>query len=119
VKFIAAINVIAECDAELVKIVLKYLLGKSWKCTLHKEETLIEFGITEAERETVFFVRHNGVGDDISGTKKTTDVLSTFLQPNVDGIDLDTIKKIIARHNGRVWTEEKAGLESTCFFTLQ
>ena len=120
VKFILALDVVAEGDAGLLQIVLKHLLSNAWNSTAHKDDALIEFGRTELERETAFFVRDNGVAYDLSDSENLFDHITSNNLPNGCGIGLNTVKKIIHRHNGRIWAEgNDVGPGSTLFFTLQ
>jgi light-regulated signal transduction histidine kinase (bacteriophytochrome) len=119
VKFILALDVMAEGDAGLLQIVLKYLLSNAWNSTAHKDDALIEFGKAELARETAFFVRDNGIAYDLSDAEDLFDHLTSNQLPKGDGIGLNIVKSIIHRHNGRVWAEGNAGPGTTLFFTLQ
>lgn len=118
VKFVVGRDVLAEGDAGLLRIALKNLLDNAWKYTAHKEEALIEFGITPLPGENAYFVRDNGVGFDLAemgamfGSDGPRDGFAG------SGIGLDTVKKIIHRHNGRIWADGKAATGATIYFTL-
>ena len=51
-------------DEGLLQLVLENLLINSWKYTSKVPEAEIEFGYTEEQTGTAYFVRDNGVGFD-------------------------------------------------------
>jgi signal transduction histidine kinase len=111
----------ADCDRELLRLVLENLLGNAWKYTGKREEARIEFGVTEHDGKPVFFVRDNGEGFDMAHADK---LFSPFQRlPGAEefkghGIGLATVHRIIQRHGGRVWAEGKPGEGATFYFTL-
>ncbi len=45
-----------------MQVVLENLIGNAWKYTSKQDSAAIEFGKTEENGETVYFVRDNGAG---------------------------------------------------------
>jgi PAS domain S-box-containing protein len=121
VEFIITPGLIINGDARLLKLVLENLIGNAWKFTGKQPHAKIEFGVTDPEAESVFFVRDNGVGFDIAYADK---LFSAFRRlHSADefsgiGIGLATVKRIIHRHGGRVWAEGEVGKGATFYFTL-
>jgi len=103
-------------DARLLRIVLENLLGNAWKFSSGRDGARIEVG--RLEGENVFFVRDNGVGFDMAYASK---LFTAFHRLHSDsefpgtGIGLATVRRIIARHQGRVWAESEVG-KGTCFY---
>jgi PAS domain S-box-containing protein len=107
-------------DPGLLKVVWMNLLSNAIKYTRGKTPARIEIGST-VERETVYFVRDNGVGFHM---KYASNLFRVFhrLHRAEDyegtGVGLATVKRIVERHGGRVWVESTLGEGSTFYFTL-
>ena len=111
----------AKGDPNLLGIVLQNLLGNAWKFTGKHPRAKIEFGTTEHEGETVYFVRDDGVGFDMA---YASNLFGAFqrLHSTADfagtGIGLATVQRIVRRHGGRVWAEGAVGRGATFYFAL-
>jgi light-regulated signal transduction histidine kinase (bacteriophytochrome) len=111
----------AFADRRLARIVLSNLLGNAWKFTSTSEDAHIEFGDTEKEGSTIFYVRDNGAGFDAEYMEK---MFLPFQRLHSDkefegtGIGLTIVERIIHRHGGRVWAEGKKGQGAAIFFTF-
>lgn len=111
----------AMADGRLMKVVLSHLLANAWKFTARTGAPRIEFGATEKDGATAFFVRDNGAGFDMAYVGK---LFSPFRRlhgeaefPGI-GIGLATVQRILDRHGGRVWAEGAVGRGATIRFTL-
>jgi signal transduction histidine kinase len=111
----------ATGDSALLRIVMQNLLGNAWKYTSKRGEALIEFGSLERNGKKIFFVRDNGAGFDQAEAGR---VFEAFHRLHSDkeftgtGIGLATVKRIISRHNGRIWAEGEVGKGATISFTV-
>ena len=114
-------GIVINGDLNAMKIALTNLLENAWKFTGKQKQPLIEFGMTLQEGEKVFFIRDNGAGFDMAYAGKLFGAFqrlhSTDEFPGT-GIGLATVKRIITRHGGRIWTEGEVGKGATFFFTL-
>ena len=111
----------AVADQGLMALVLGNLIGNAWKFTARTENACIDFGATDRDDETVYFVRDNGVGFDLQYAKnmfKPFHRLHSESEFEGTGIGLSIVERIINRHSGKVWAEGGIGKGATVFFTL-
>jgi PAS domain S-box-containing protein len=108
-------------DSKLMRIVLENLLGNAWKFTEKQAKAVIEFGCTTEGKNKVYFIRDNGVGFDMAYADKLFvpfQRLHTEEEFPGTGIGLATVRRIIHRHGGKVWTEGETGKGATFYFRL-
>ncbi|SNB46079.1 response regulator [Geobacter sp. DSM 9736] len=114
-------GIVVKGDPGLLKLVVEHLVGNAWKCTSHKKNARIEFGIARNEGKTVYFVRDNGVGFD---PKFATKLFKPFqrIHPSEElsgpGLGLAIVQRVVQRHGGRVWAEGETDRGATIYFTL-
>jgi PAS domain S-box-containing protein len=121
VAFRISEGIVANGDASLLRIVIDNLIGNAWKYSAKREESVIEFGVSETEREQTYFVRDNGAGFDNAYAEKLFvpfQRLPGSKEFKGHGIGLATVDRIIRRHGGRVWAEGELGKGATFHFTL-
>jgi PAS domain S-box-containing protein len=112
-------DLVAQGDARLLRLVVENLVGNAWKFTSGRENARIEVG--RLEGSSVFSVRDNGVGFDMAYAAKLFGAfqrLHTEAEFPGTGIGLATVRRIVTRHQGRVWAESRVGEGTTFFFTL-
>jgi len=105
-------------DARLLRLVIENLVGNAWKFTSRTEGATISVGKME---NGVFFVRDNGVGFDMAYAGKLFGAFQRFHTETEfpgTGIGLATVRRVVARHQGRVWAESAPGSDTTFYFTL-
>jgi signal transduction histidine kinase len=114
-------NATAYCDPKLVEVVLENLFSNALKFTMKNTRPIVEFGVTECEDGTAFFVRDNGVGFDMAYADKLFGAfqrLHSVHEFDGNGIGLATVQRIVHRHGGRVWAESQVGRGAAFYFTL-
>ncbi|OGU16845.1 MAG: hypothetical protein A2076_00340 [Geobacteraceae bacterium GWC2_53_11] len=115
-------GMIANGDANLLRVVLVNLLDNAWKYTGIREGGVIEFGAKDLDGNPVYFVRDNGAGFDNAAAER---IFVPFQRlPGAEecrgfGIGLATVERIIKRHGGKVWAEGEPGKGATFYFTLE
>jgi len=111
----------AKGDKQLLRIVMANLLGNAWKYTSKNSQAQIEFGTKVENGETIYFVRDNGAGFDMTYATK---LFGAFQRMHHDdefpgtGVGLATVSRIINKHGGRIWAESAPGKGATFYFTL-
>jgi PAS domain S-box-containing protein len=121
VELIVRGGLTASADPRLIELALSNLLGNAWKFTSKKEHARIEFGGIEKDGKTVYFVKDNGAGFDMTFAEK---IFWPFHRLHTDkefegtGIGLAIVERIIHRHGGKVWAEAAVGKGATFYFTL-
>ncbi len=106
---------VRACD--LIRLVLRNLLGNAWKFTARCDPAVIE--VTREGR--AFVVRDNGAGFDMRYAAKLFDPFQR-LHATSDfegtGIGLAIVHRIVQRHGGRIWAEGEVDRGASFFFTL-
>ncbi len=121
IELVVTPGLITEGDAELLNLMLSKLLDNAWKFTSGVEDARIELGSTVQDGHTVYYLKDNGVGFDMSYADKLfapfQKLHSEADYPGV-GIGLNIVYRIISRHRGEIWAESEEG-KGACFcFTL-
>jgi signal transduction histidine kinase len=105
----------------LLRIALENLLGNAWKYTRNKPEARIEFSAESGKDGTIYCVRDNGAGFEMSHAEK---LFTPFQRLHSErdyegtGIGLATVERVVRRHGGRIWAEGSVGIGASFHFTL-
>ncbi|MBI5506046.1 MAG: response regulator [Deltaproteobacteria bacterium] len=121
VEIVIAPQVVVEGDAHLLRVALDNLLSNAWKFTAKHSSARIEFGMTRCDGQSVYFVRDDGAGFDPACSDRlfmAFERLHSFEDFEGTGIGLATVRRVIDRHGGRIWSESAVERGSTFFFTL-
>jgi PAS domain S-box-containing protein len=114
-------DLIEWADYNLMKIALENMFMNAHKFTANKENACITFGVIEENGKPVYFVKDNGAGFDMEYSDKLFTPfqrLHSKEKYSGTGIGLSIVKRIISRHNGRIWAEAVEGEGATFYFTL-
>lgn len=121
-KFKIRENVYVNADSRLIHLALENLLCNAWKFTAKRDVTRIEFGITQRDDQTVYFVADNGEGFDMRFAQT---IFEPFKRVHAQkmfggtGVGLSIVKRVIGKHGGKVWAEGKPGGGAVFYFVLK
>ncbi|MCE5264318.1 MAG: PAS domain S-box protein [Deltaproteobacteria bacterium] len=108
-------------DRSLIWQVYSNLLDNAAKFTRGRESALIETGGFVRNGEMIYYVRDNGVGFDMQYHDRLFGAfprLHSEEEYKGTGIGLALVKRIIERHDGKVWAEGEEDEGATFYFTL-
>jgi signal transduction histidine kinase len=121
VEFVIAPGLVVDGDMNLLRTVLENLLGNAWKFTSKHAQARIELGVLRRDGETVYFVRDDGAGFDMTYASNLFEVfrrLHAATDFEGTGVGLATVQRIVNRHGGRVWAEGQVEKGAALYFTL-
>jgi light-regulated signal transduction histidine kinase (bacteriophytochrome) len=121
VEFVIESGLNAVGDSELLRAAMENLLRNSWKYTSAHPYARIEFGKSQQNGKSPFFVRDDGAGFDPRYADRLFGAfqrLHTEAEFPGTGIGLATVQRIIHRHGGRIWAEGNVEKGATFYFTL-
>ncbi|MEL6910530.1 MAG: ATP-binding protein [Cyanobacteria bacterium J06629_2] len=121
VKFAIALDIIAQADRQLIKLVLENLLGNAWKYTQNIAEPIIEFCLSSQISPAAYCIKDNGIGFAVSEADRLFipfERLSNSRGFEGTGIGLATVKRIITRHQGEIWFDAQPDQGAIFKFTL-
>ncbi len=111
----------AIADRRLLSIALENLLRNAWKFTSHADSPTIELGVTRQHDQTIYYIADNGCG---LHPDQAEEIFLPFRRGKQadnytgSGIGLAVVKRIIERHQGRIWCQSKLHEGTTFYFTL-
>jgi signal transduction histidine kinase/ABC-type uncharacterized transport system substrate-binding protein len=108
-------------DRILFRQLLQNIISNSMKFTGIREKAVVAVGCTITQDHYVFYIRDNGIGFDMKYSGKLFGLfqrLHTSDEFDGTGIGLVTVKKIVEKHEGKVWIEGKVDEGATVYFSL-
>jgi len=111
----------AYCDNTLVKRVWTNLISNAVKYSQKTEKPRVEIGSKSDQNRHVFFVKDNGAGFNMKNYDKLFGVFQRLhSEKDFDGtgVGLAIVKRIIDRHDGKIWAESAVGKGASFYFTL-
>jgi signal transduction histidine kinase len=114
-------GLVASVDPQLMRAALENLLGNAAKFSSKKPQPRVEFSSAVQDDQTVYVVRDNGVGFDMSYAHKLFGAFQRLHAAHEfegTGIGLANVQRIVQRHGGSIWVEAQPGRGASFFFTL-
>jgi PAS domain S-box-containing protein len=113
---------IVIADENMMRQVWQNLLGNALKYSAQRETTQIEVTAhTLDDGSTQFNVRDNGAGFDMAYAGKLFGVFQRLHKASEfpgSGIGLANVRRILARHGGRIWADAQPDQGAVFHFTL-
>ncbi len=122
IEIIVENDIIAFGDINMINILLHNLLENAIKYSQNKDKTIIEFGKIHKNDRDIFYISDNGEGFDINYADRLFIPFQRLHSQQKfpgDGIGLAIAKRVINRHNGKIWAESTIGKGTTFYFYLQ
>src|SRR5205823_9494246 len=104
-------------DPQMLSSVIENLLSNALKFSAVKENPLIRLG----REGDAFYVQDNGVGFEQDYVEKLFRPFERLHHEDEfpgTGIGLANVRRIVERHNGKVWANGRNGEGATFYFTL-
>lgn len=111
----------ARGDESMLRQVWTNLLDNALKFSAGRARPEVDIGWGEEGGETVYYVKDNGSGFDM---KYSANLFGMFQRLHADtefpgnGIGLAIVKRLVERHQGRIWARAAPDAGATFFFTL-
>ncbi|QRY77275.1 GAF domain-containing protein [Pseudomonas sp. PDNC002] len=108
-------------DPAFINLALRNLIANAIKYTRGRDPARIEIGARQTPGEIEVYIRDNGVGFDMAYANKLFGVfqrLHRMEEFEGTGIGLASVRRIIERHDGRVWAEGRIDQGATFHFAL-
>lgn len=107
-------------NAYMLEQLLQNLISNALKFN-DKSVHTVHIGVKRDGARWLFMVKDNGIGIEPEFSQKIFGMFQRLNSPAVysgSGIGLATCKKIVDRHQGRIWVESQKGEGATFYFSL-
>jgi PAS domain S-box-containing protein len=111
----------AIADLATIRQVWVNLISNALKYSRKIDQPQITIGVEENNNEKIFYVKDNGAGFDMQYADKLFGVFQRLHNPQDfegTGVGLALVKKIVEKHNGKIWAEAEVNKGATFFFSL-
>jgi PAS domain S-box-containing protein len=113
---------VVVADENMMRQLWQNLLGNAVKYSARRETAVIEVNARQRDDGSVHFsVKDNGAGFDMAYAGKLFGVFQRLHKTSEfagSGIGLANVRRILARHGGRIWAEAAPEQGATFHFTL-
>ncbi len=109
-----------NCDELQIRQLFQNLISNGIKFRRPNVRPQLKIDVHEIEGRQVFNVTDNGIGLDMKYSENVFQIFSRLHTSDKypgSGIGLAVCKKIVERHNGKIWLESEPGTGTTFYFT--
>lgn len=110
-----------NCDELQIRQLFQNLISNGIKFRKANVFPRIRIAVQEKDGKQIFSVSDNGIGLDMKYSENVFHIFSRLHTSDKypgSGIGLAVCKKIVERHNGKIWLESEIGKGTTFYFTL-
>ena len=109
-----------KADPDLLRPLLTNLIGNALKFSRDRNSTRVEVGAERQQGEWVIWVSDNGVGLSPEQIQQLFQPFRRMHEGHFEGhgVGLSIVKRVIDRHQGRIWVQSAPGEGSRFCFTL-
>jgi signal transduction histidine kinase len=114
-------NLLVNADQQMMSMALENLLSNAVKFSSKVEHPKVQVGSLDKDGQTIYYVKDNGAGFEQEFVEK---IFKPFERLHKDsefpgtGIGLANVKRVIERHEGRIWAEGEPDKGATIYFTI-
>ncbi len=122
IRFDIEAGLVAQGDPTLLRQLLENLLGNAWKYTQRTTEPVVVLRREYVDGRASYAVQDNGAGFDMRSVERLFGLFQRLHSASEfpgTGVGLASVKRIVARHGGRIWAESEPGRGATFHFTLK
>ena len=115
-------GLVVQGDPTLLRQLLDNLLGNAWKYTQRAAQPCMQLLREQQGGEVVYVVKDNGAGFDMRSVDRLFGLFQRLHSANDfpgTGVGLASVKRIVARHGGRIWAQAEPGQGAAFHFTLR
>lgn len=107
-------------DLILIRQVFYNLIHNAVKYSRKNPKSIVNITAVINEDETYFAIKDNGVGFNAAQADHLFNIFTRLHANEFEGfgIGLANVKRIVERHNGRIWAKGKEGEGATFYFSL-
>ncbi|MGD9994487.1 MAG: transporter substrate-binding domain-containing protein [Salinivirgaceae bacterium] len=112
---------LALADPTLMRLVWQNLIGNAIKYSRPQSKQLIEIGGQTEEKQSIYWVKDNGVGFNADYADKLFEPFQRLHKDSEfegSGIGLSIVKRIVQRHGGKVRAESVPNQGAVFYFSL-
>lgn len=107
----------------MIRQLMENLISNAFKYSSKNEVIELEIGYKPGDTSNhhTFYVQDNGIGLDMKYADKVFGVFERLHSEKSfsgTGVGLAIAKKIVEKHNGKIWVQSEKGKGSTFFFTI-
>ncbi len=110
-----------NADRTMMQMMLQELIDNALKFSTKDSNAKIEIGWASSKEGNTYYIKDNGIGFDEEFAEKMFSLFQKLHSEDEfdgNGAGLAIVRRIINRHNGKVWAESTLGAGATFYFSI-